>query len=41
MAQASNNLATNSWALADLLRGDFKQSLRGKDKLTGQSFERQ
>ena len=30
MSQTSNNLAANSWALADLLRGDFKQSQYGR-----------
>ena len=26
----TNNLATQSWAIADLLRGDFKQSQYGR-----------
>ncbi|MFZ6735522.1 type I restriction-modification system subunit M [Undibacterium sp. Ji42W] len=30
MTQISNNLATESWAIADLLRGDFKQSQYGR-----------
>ena len=30
MTQTSNNLATESWAIADLLRGDFKQSQYGR-----------
>ena len=30
MSQASNNLATYIWSLADLLRGDFKQSQYGR-----------
>ena len=30
MSQTSNNLATDSWAIADLLRGDFKQSQYGR-----------
>ena len=30
MSQTSNNLATESWAIADLLRGDFKQSQYGR-----------
>jgi len=30
MSQTPNNLAANSWALADLLRGDFKQSQYGR-----------
>ena len=30
MSQASNNLASESWAIADLLRGDFKQSQYGR-----------
>ena len=30
MSETSNNLAANSWALADLLRGDFKQSQYGR-----------
>jgi len=29
-AQSSTNLASDSWALADLLRGDFKQSQYGR-----------
>lgn len=28
--QTSNNLAADSWAIADLLRGDFKQSQYGR-----------
>ena len=30
MIQETNNLATDLWALADLLRGDFKQSQYGR-----------
>lgn len=30
MSQASNNLAAYIWSLADLLRGDFKQSQYGR-----------
>lgn len=30
MSQTSNNLAAESWAIADLLRGDFKQSQYGR-----------
>jgi type I restriction enzyme M protein len=30
MSETPNNLAANSWALADLLRGDFKQSQYGR-----------
>ncbi|MFZ6693299.1 type I restriction-modification system subunit M [Undibacterium sp. SXout20W] len=30
MSQTSNNLATDSWAIADLLRGDFRQSQYGR-----------
>lgn len=30
MTQESNNLAADLWALADLLRGDFKQSQYGR-----------
>ena len=30
MSQTSNNLAADSWAIADLLRGDFKQSQYGR-----------
>lgn len=30
MSQTSNNLASDSWAIADLLRGDFKQSQYGR-----------
>lgn len=30
MSQTPNNLAAHSWALADLLRGDFKQSQYGR-----------
>ncbi len=30
MSQATNNLATYIWSLADLLRGDFKQSQYGR-----------
>lgn len=30
MSQTSNNLAAYSWSLADLLRGDFKQSQYGR-----------
>jgi type I restriction enzyme M protein len=30
MTQTSNNLASDSWAIADLLRGDFKQSQYGR-----------
>jgi len=30
MAQTPNNLASDSWAIADLLRGDFKQSQYGR-----------
>ena len=30
MSQSSNNLASDIWALADLLRGDFKQSQYGR-----------
>ncbi len=30
MTQTTNNLAADSWALADLLRGDFKQSQYGR-----------
>jgi type I restriction enzyme M protein len=30
MTQTSNNLAAESWAIADLLRGDFKQSQYGR-----------
>ncbi len=30
MSQASNNLAAYSWSIADLLRGDFKQSQYGR-----------
>lgn len=30
MSQSSNNLAAYSWSLADLLRGDFKQSQYGR-----------
>lgn len=30
MSQTPNNLASDSWALADLLRGDFKQSQYGR-----------
>jgi type I restriction enzyme M protein len=30
MSQISNNLASESWAIADLLRGDFKQSQYGR-----------
>ena len=30
MSQASNNLAAFIWSLADLLRGDFKQSQYGR-----------
>ena len=30
MSQASNNLASYIWSLADLLRGDFKQSQYGR-----------
>jgi len=30
MTQTSNNLATESWAIADLLRGDFRQSQYGR-----------
>lgn len=30
MPQSSNNLAAESWAIADLLRGDFKQSQYGR-----------
>ncbi|AIY39164.1 Type I restriction-modification system [Collimonas arenae] len=30
MTQTTNNLASDSWAIADLLRGDFKQSQYGR-----------
>ena len=30
MSQHTNNLASGSWAIADLLRGDFKQSQYGR-----------
>ena len=30
MSQTANNLATDSWAIADLLRGDFRQSQYGR-----------
>ena len=30
MSNTSNNLASDIWALADLLRGDFKQSQYGR-----------
>ena len=30
MSVYSNNLAAESWAIADLLRGDFKQSQYGR-----------
>jgi type I restriction enzyme M protein len=30
MTQETNNLAADLWALADLLRGDFKQSQYGR-----------
>ena len=30
MTQTANNLAQDSWAIADLLRGDFKQSQYGR-----------
>ena len=30
MDQASNNLAAYCWSIADLLRGDFKQSQYGR-----------
>jgi type I restriction enzyme M protein len=30
MTQTANNLASDSWAIADLLRGDFKQSQYGR-----------
>ena len=30
MTQTPSNLASDSWALADLLRGDFKQSQYGR-----------
>ncbi len=30
MTQTPNNLASDSWAIADLLRGDFKQSQYGR-----------
>jgi type I restriction enzyme M protein len=30
MSQSSNNLAAYSWSIADLLRGDFKQSQYGR-----------
>jgi type I restriction enzyme M protein len=30
MTQGTNNLAADSWAIADLLRGDFKQSQYGR-----------
>ncbi|HEY9037442.1 MAG TPA: type I restriction-modification system subunit M N-terminal domain-containing protein [Roseovarius sp.] len=30
MSQSTNNLATYIWSLADLLRGDFKQSQYGR-----------
>ncbi|RJG04642.1 SAM-dependent DNA methyltransferase [Noviherbaspirillum cavernae] len=30
MTQTSNNLASESWAIADLLRGDFRQSQYGR-----------
>jgi len=30
MTQAANNLAAYIWSLADLLRGDFKQSQYGR-----------
>lgn len=30
MSQTPNNLAADSWAIADLLRGDFKQSQYGR-----------
>ena len=30
MSQSANNLASYSWSLADLLRGDFKQSQYGR-----------
>ena len=30
MTQSSNNLAAFIWSLADLLRGDFKQSQYGR-----------
>lgn len=30
MSQSSNNLAAYSWSLADLLRGDFRQSQYGR-----------
>lgn len=30
MTQTANNLASESWAIADLLRGDFKQSQYGR-----------
>ena len=30
MSKISNNLASESWAIADLLRGDFKQSQYGR-----------
>lgn len=30
MSQHTNNLANESWAIADLLRGDFKQSQYGR-----------
>jgi type I restriction enzyme M protein len=30
MTQTTNNLASESWAIADLLRGDFKQSQYGR-----------
>lgn len=30
MSSTSTNLASDSWAIADLLRGDFKQSQYGR-----------
>ncbi|MEH6834608.1 type I restriction-modification system subunit M N-terminal domain-containing protein [Falsihalocynthiibacter arcticus] len=30
MSQSTNNLASYIWSLADLLRGDFKQSQYGR-----------
>ena len=30
MSQSTNNLASYSWSLADLLRGDFRQSQYGR-----------
>ena len=30
MTQETNNLAADLWALADVLRGDFKQSQYGR-----------